>query len=76
MKLFALLFLIILSSNAFARRGIVNIENAKTRMTAKIDQKILDLQNAKTCIQAATTHDQLKQCHQALKAAQQNSKSN
>lgn len=74
MKFFLILALTALTSSAFANHHEGTVEEQKARMSQKLDTRIADLQAAKTCVTAATTHDALKACHKELKAKREAAK--
>lgn len=60
--------LIVLSSlHAFATEDLATM---KDTMTQSLDQRIANLQAAKSCVASATTPAALKACHQDLKSKQ------
>ena len=44
-----------------------NIEEIKQKVVSNLDQRISNLQTAKSCIQAASDHEGIKQCRKQLK---------
>lgn len=44
-----------------------DISTAKTEMSANLDKRIANLQEAKTCVSNAQNKEDLKNCHHALK---------
>ncbi len=46
-----------------------DISGAKQEMIQHFDERIADLNSAKSCIQAATDRESLKKCHSALHAS-------
>lgn len=66
MKLFLILTLMV--SSAFAEENKPSkFEEIKPQIIAHIDQRISMLQAQKSCIQAATSKEQIKACHAAHK---------
>jgi hypothetical protein len=63
---FLLVALLSLSSlSVFAQE---DFDKTKAMMSQHLDEKIADLQSAKTCVTNATGKDQLKACHEEMKA--------
>lgn len=50
-----------------ASQGL-NIEEKKAKMISHIDERLKTLQEARTCVEAAKTKDDLKKCMQNIRA--------
>lgn len=68
MKLLFAALLAVGSLTAFAE---ADLAKAKEEMTANMDKRIANLQQAKTCISGAATKEDMKKCHEALKEDRQ-----
>lgn len=64
MKVLFFVLSLVLSSSVFAE---ADIATAKAEMTANLDQRIANLQEAKTCVANAAQREDMKKCHQGLK---------
>ncbi|GEM_PF-5552236 len=68
MKYFIILSL--LSFSVFAREGHgekPTVAQIKEKMNAGLDKRITTMQEAKTCVSKAETHEALKACRQGLR---------
>jgi hypothetical protein len=54
---------LLIVSPLFADENPQNIEEAKQRILANIEERINAIQSHKSCIQAATSKEQIKSCH-------------
>ncbi|MCC6137015.1 MAG: hypothetical protein IT287_00145 [Bdellovibrionaceae bacterium] len=64
MKSVLILTVLMCSLNVFAE---ADIATAKTEMTANLDKRITNLQEAKNCVSNAASKEDMKKCHEALK---------
>lgn len=55
---------LLLTTVSLAEEG-ENLAEAKQKISSHIDKKISQLNAHKSCVQAATSHDQLKSCRQS-----------
>jgi ArsR family metal-binding transcriptional regulator len=62
-----LLLLSILSTLTFAQNKNVNIEEVKSRALSFMDKKITILQDGKSCVNSASSREELKSCRKNLK---------
>lgn len=49
-------------------KGAMTVEERKARLTALFDERIKILQEAKVCVAAAKTVDDIRKCRQTIKA--------
>jgi hypothetical protein len=70
-----LLMLSLLSTLTFAQTKTVNIEEVKSRALSFMDKKIAILQDGKSCINSASSKDELKSCRKSIKEKMKNFRS-
>jgi hypothetical protein len=54
---------LLIVSPLLAEENPQNLEDAKQRILANIEERINSIQSHKSCIQAASTKEQIKSCH-------------
>jgi ABC-type transport system involved in cytochrome bd biosynthesis fused ATPase/permease subunit len=59
-----LLVLFIVPVLSFADQKQENLNEAKAKVTSNIDKRIANLNTFKSCVQSASTHDQMKACRE------------
>ena len=71
-----LLGLVLAVSALPASAGDSNFEQKKAEILARIDQKIAQKQQEKACIQAATSHNDLKVCREQFRGSNNDHRQN
>lgn len=71
MKKFMACSMLLLTFSTYAQE---DLSKAKEMMNQGLDARIANLQNAKSCVSAASTKEALKACHKQLKESQSESK--
>lgn len=72
-----LLGLVLIAVSALpASAGDSNFEQKKAEILARIDQKIAQKQQEKACIQAATSHNDLKVCREQFRGSNNDHRQN
>lgn len=64
MKSLIVIAVLMVTSSVYAQEDIAT---AKSEMSAHLDKRIANLQEAKTCVSGAQSKEDLKKCHHALK---------
>jgi Skp family chaperone for outer membrane proteins len=68
MKKWATILLFLVPGLSLAQANKEGVERVKAEMLSNMDQRIAIIQEAKSCVQAAGTHEALRACHQAREA--------
>lgn len=67
MKYLVIFSLMSFSALAHDANGKPTVAEIKEKMTARLDSKISALQETKSCVSSAETHEALKACRQKMK---------
>lgn len=67
MKTQLAVFVLLAAFTGLASAADNNIEQKKAEQLKRVDERIAHLQEERSCIQAATTHDALKACHEKFR---------
>jgi hypothetical protein len=71
MKMVMLSFFLVMSVPVFANEKTENLYEVKAKLTERLEKRIAQLQETKSCIASATTKEDLKKCREKNKMNRQ-----